>query len=122
MLPWLAKDAGQASRVLRAMGSVAEPVVLEFVKSDAKIDTRIEACRVLKELGTSRSLPVLKELASKRDSEELGRVAGDVARAIQARDLKGTELTLTLESLSAADVNRRRDAARRLVSAAPVQA
>ncbi|MGC8638795.1 MAG: HEAT repeat domain-containing protein [Isosphaeraceae bacterium] len=122
MLPWLAKDAGQASRVLRAMGSAAEPSLLEFVASDARPESRVEACRLLKEVGTSRSLPELKELASKRDSEELGRAAGDVARRIRERYLKGAELTAVLEGLSSTDVNRRRDAARRLLSATPIEA
>jgi HEAT repeat protein len=122
MIPWLEKDAGQASRVLRAMGSVAEPVLLEFVRSDARPDSRMEAVRVLKEMGTSRSLPELKELASKRASEELGRVAADVARTIQARYLKGAELTAVLEGLRSNDANRRRDAARRLLPATLIPA
>ena len=122
MLPWLARDPGQAARVLRAMGSTAEPILLEFAAGNGRPESRVEACRVLKEMGTSRSVPVLRELASKRDSEELGRVAGDVVREIQDRNLKGAELTATLEALTATDVNKCRSAGRRLLKATPIEA
>jgi S1-C subfamily serine protease/HEAT repeat protein len=122
MIAWLAKDAGQAARVLRGMGPAAEPVLLEFVSSDAQPQFRVEACRVLKDIGTSRSLQVLRGLSSKRENEELGRVAAEVARIIQARYLTDAELTAALEGLVSTEVDRRREAAKRLPTAVPVEA
>jgi len=122
MVAWLAKDGGQASRVLHAMGPAAEPALLEFVAGAAQPQLRADACRVLKDIGTSRSLPVLRELASKRQNEELGRVAGDVARNIQARYPRDAELTAVLEGLVSIDVHRRRDAATRVLTAVAVEA
>jgi S1-C subfamily serine protease/HEAT repeat protein len=122
MLDWLAKDTGQAVRVLRSMGPAAEPELLKFVAGKAQPQLRVEACRVLKDIGTSQSEPVLQGLARQKDSEELGRVAEGAARVIRARYLKDAELTLMLEQLGSPDANRRREAARRLEQARPVEA
>ena len=43
-------------------------------------------------------------------------------REIQDRNLKGAELTATLEALTATDVNKRRNAGRRLLKATPIEA
>jgi HEAT repeat protein len=121
MVEWLAKDAGQAARVLRALGPAAEPALINFVTSSADARFRVEACRVLKDIGTSRSVPVLQKLAAQRNQEELGRVAEGVARVIAARYPKDTVLAVAVESLDATDVGRCREAAQRLLAASPVE-
>jgi HEAT repeat protein len=120
MTAWLAKETGQAVRILRALGPAAEPAVLDFVTSSAEARLRVEACRVLKDVGTSRSVPVLQKLTAQKDSEQLGRVAEGVARVIANRFPKDAELTVALEGLESTDVAVRRAAAHSLLAASPV--
>ncbi len=55
-----------AAKALRTMGPVAEPAVLDNLKSsDNRI--RAEACLILAEIGTPKSLSSLKSLVQKRD-------------------------------------------------------
>ena len=53
-------DRGDAAKALKAMGAVAEPVVLPHLK-DRDPWVRLEACKILAEIGTAKSLPYLEE-------------------------------------------------------------
>jgi len=122
MVEWLKKDTGAAVRVLRAMGPAAETTLLEFVTSPADPRLREQACQVLKDVGTSRSVSGLQKLTGQKDSEELGRAAEGAARAIAARSLKDADLTLILRDLESTDAGRRRSAAQRLLAANRIEA
>jgi len=121
MAEWLNKDAGQASRVLRAMGPVAEPALLEFVTSAADAHSREEACRVLKDIGTSQSVPVLKTLSALKDNEEFARLAEGAVRSITGHFLKDSDVATILKDLDATDAGRRRAAVHRLLAASPIE-
>ena len=55
-------DRGDAAKALKAMGSSAEPAVLPLLK-DHDTWVRLEACKILAEIGTTKSLPYLEEFA-----------------------------------------------------------
>jgi len=62
----LPDDRGRAAKALKAMGPLAEPTVLKYLKhADPKV--RVEAIRVLGEVGTAKSLPALKPLTAEKD-------------------------------------------------------
>ena len=56
------QDRATAAKALRAMGPLAEPAVLPLLK-DRDGWVRLEACKVLGEIGTAQSLPALEEFA-----------------------------------------------------------
>jgi len=76
-------DRGEAGAALRKMGPVAEPAVLVYLK-DRDGWVRLEACKVLADIGTSKSLPALETFGAsgqgfdKPESEK-------AIRAIQGR-------------------------------------
>ena len=121
MVEWLKRDAGQAGRVLRAMGPVAEKALLEFVSSAAETNPREEACRVLKDIGTSQSVPALQTLAALKDNEDLARIAEGAVRTISARYLKESEVAAIVKTLDSPDGGTRRAAMRRLLAASPIE-
>jgi hypothetical protein len=62
----LADDRGHAAKALKAMGPLAEPAALKCLKhADPK--ARVEAIKVLGEIGTAKSLPALKPLVTDKD-------------------------------------------------------
>jgi HEAT repeat protein len=114
LLTWFKRDAGQAGRSLRAFGPPAEPTLLDFVAGKNDPQLRVEACHVLKDIGTTQSVPVLEKLAAERDGEELGRAAAGAVRVIIDRTISDAELSKVLGDMQATDVGRVRDAIRRL--------
>jgi HEAT repeat protein len=114
LIGWFKRDAGQAGRSLRAFGPPAEPALLDFVAGKNDPQLRVEACRVLKDIGTGQSAPVLEKLVSQRAGEELGRAAAGAIRAITDRMISDTELAKVLSDMQGTDVGRVRDAIRRL--------
>ncbi|MCU0784754.1 MAG: HEAT repeat domain-containing protein [Verrucomicrobia bacterium] len=74
----------EAADALARIGPVAEPAVLALLKEKSN-QTRWQACGILKQIGTKKSLPGLKELTLV-PSKELGETAADACRAIQARE------------------------------------
>jgi len=121
MVEWLKRDAGQAGRVLRAMGPVAETALLELVASAADTNPREEACRVLKDIGTSQSVPVLQTLVGLKDNEEFARIAEGAVRSISARFLKESEVAAIVKTLDSPDGGARRAAVHRLLAASPIE-
>ena len=73
-----------AAEALARFGPAAEPAVLSLLK-DKNIGTRIEACNILKQIGTKRSLGPLKDQALS-PSKELSEAAAAACRAIEFRD------------------------------------
>ncbi|MBE3069645.1 MAG: HEAT repeat domain-containing protein, partial [Planctomycetes bacterium] len=73
----LATDRGAAAKALKAIGSLAEPALIKRLR-DTDRAVRVEACKILGEVGTRRSLPALTAL--KNDKE----LKGHVERAIEA--------------------------------------
>ena len=56
-------DRADAVKALQAMGPVAEPAVLTYLK-DRDMWVRLEACKVLGHIGTAKSLPALEEFGA----------------------------------------------------------
>jgi hypothetical protein len=54
------QDRGDAAKALKTMGPPAEPAVLPYLK-DRDGWVRLEACKVLGEIGSPKSLPALEE-------------------------------------------------------------
>ncbi|WP_165072609.1 HEAT repeat domain-containing protein [Paludisphaera rhizosphaerae] len=113
-------DRGRAARTLRAWGSAAEPALLGLVDGSEPMETRSEACRILKDVGTSRSESVLRRLAQAASGEEMGRAAESAARAIERRRMTEADVAATLADLNSGEVRRRREAADRLAAVAPI--
>ncbi len=63
----LLKDRERASAALQAMGTVAEPFVLPYL-NHAEIALRLEACRILKKIGTRASIPALLKITEEAKS------------------------------------------------------
>lgn len=72
---------GQVSAALKAMGSKAEDATLPLLK-DHDMWVRSEACKVLGEIGTAKSVAALEAL---RDKEHGGGEAGKALDAIETR-------------------------------------
>lgn len=73
-----------AGEALIRIGAPAEPAVLDLLK-EKNLETRIQACTILKQIGTKKSLGPLKELTV-APSKELGEAAAEACRAIQSRN------------------------------------
>ena len=73
-----------AGEALIRIGPPAEPAVLDLLK-EKNIETRIQACSILKQIGTKKSLGPLKELTV-GPSKELGDAAAEACRSIQSRN------------------------------------
>lgn len=80
---WLKKDRGFASRSLQAMGPVAEPAVVKYLQDEDDF-VRMEACNILKVVGTRSSLPALQTVA-RRQGGLSPHFAQEAISAIQSR-------------------------------------
>jgi predicted Zn finger-like uncharacterized protein len=78
-----APTAREASKSLKAMGSVAEPVVLTFL-GNVNPNIRIEACQILEVIGTKESVKPLTAASRSRDRN----VAAAATQALQAVNLR----------------------------------
>jgi hypothetical protein len=63
------KDRVHVTQALQAMGPAAEPAVLKALKSTDDKNIRHEACQVLGEIGTEKSIPVLEQM--EKDSDRM---------------------------------------------------
>jgi hypothetical protein len=75
-----------AAEALAHIGPAAEPAVLALLK-EKNIETRCQACNVLKQIGTKKSLGPLEGLTA-NPSKELSEAAAEACRSIQAREAK----------------------------------
>lgn len=78
-----ARESPAADALVR-IGSAAEPAVLGLLK-EKNVETRIQACTVLKQIGTRKSLGPLKDLTV-NPSKELSEAAAEACRSIQSRE------------------------------------
>jgi S1-C subfamily serine protease/HEAT repeat protein len=115
IIAWLAKDQNRASKALRAIGAPAEAPLLQTVESGSDPRVRLEACRLLKEVGTSQSVPTLQKIAQWKQGGDVGRNAEVAIRSITQRWPSDDELTTLIKQLRASDGGRRREAADRLI-------
>jgi S1-C subfamily serine protease/WD40 repeat protein len=78
----LSKDTIYSGELLRKMGPAAESAVIPYLE-DANRNVRIEACKILKVIGTEQSVPMLQFAA--RDSEPVvAQLAADVLTSLGA--------------------------------------
>lgn len=119
MIAWLSRESGEAGRVLRAQGAAAEPALLRVVRDGTDTRLRAEACRVLRDIGTERSLEVLNSFAQKRGDEEAARSAENAMRRIEERRLTPEKLAKALEILKSTDNGQRTRTAEWLASVKP---
>ncbi|NLF08964.1 MAG: HEAT repeat domain-containing protein, partial [Pirellulaceae bacterium] len=61
------KDSIPVSAALRAMGEAAEPAVLKLLETSGNNRVRRDACRVLGEIGTEKSLAALEKIEKDAD-------------------------------------------------------
>jgi hypothetical protein len=81
-LPSDRKHAGQA---LQNLGPAAEPEVVKYLH-DPDEAVQIEACKVLKRVGTKASVPALQVLAQEKKKRALQVAAQDALNAINGRN------------------------------------
>ncbi len=73
-----------AAEALARIGATAEPAVLALLK-ERNLETRCQACNLLKRIGTKESLGPLKDLTP-NSNKELSEAAAEACRSIQARE------------------------------------
>jgi HEAT repeat protein len=76
-------DREKARQALESMGPVAEPAVLPLLNA-ADAQTRVEACAVLKAVGTKKSVPALEKASGDPDLN-VARAAAEALQAVRAR-------------------------------------
>jgi hypothetical protein len=77
------RESAVAEALVR-IGPAAETPVLALLK-EKNIDTRIQACGILKQIGTRKALAPLKDLTT-NPVKELSEAAAEACRAIQSRE------------------------------------
>ncbi len=77
------RESAAADALVR-IGPTAEPAVLTLLK-EKNLETRRQACNILKQIGTKKSLSALKDLTL-NPSKELSEAAAEACRSIQARE------------------------------------
>jgi HEAT repeat protein len=80
-----AENKIQANKALMAMGPAAEPAVATLL-DHAEWPIRTDACKILGEIGTAKSLPILDRLADEDENSMVRHVAGRAAEAIRERE------------------------------------
>lgn len=86
---WDKLDAGQISAALISLGTDAETSVLPFLNNTESITLRIEACRVLQQIGTTESLkPLLDLMNTKNQSPLIVEAARNAMKQILERTSK----------------------------------
>ena len=115
----LVKDPNRARRALRAIGPPAEGPLLRVVEEGTDLASRLEACRALREVGTSQGMPALEKIARLKQDGEIGRVAEEAIREIGRRWPGDDEWESILRQARSPDGGRRQEAADRLMKSEP---
>jgi HEAT repeat protein len=76
-------EAHQAASALREIGPEAEAAVLRLLK-EKHLETKREACNILRQIGTRKSIDPLREAMLAPD-QMLSQAATEAVRAIQSR-------------------------------------
>jgi serine/threonine-protein kinase len=85
VIEFLADPPAQAAKALVAMGSAAETPVAKCLQHEDG-NVRIEACKILKEIGTKKSLPALQAAArDKKRHPRIAKAAQDAISSVSAR-------------------------------------
>ena len=79
----LPKDRREASAALQEFGPAAEKPVIKYLQDKDK-NNRIEACKILKAIGTKNSLAALTALSKEKD-KAIATAAAEAAKAVAAR-------------------------------------
>jgi S1-C subfamily serine protease/HEAT repeat protein len=122
IIPWLEKDGNRANKALRAIGPPAEGALLRAAEEGTVPKVRVESVRLLKELGTSQSIPVLQKMVQLKQGIEIGRVADEAIKNIQRRWPTGDDWAVLLKQARTNDGGKRREAADRLMQMRPIEA
>jgi hypothetical protein len=84
---WTKSEVERIARVLVTLGPEVETTVLPFLHNTSEILVRVEACRVLKEIGTVQSLkPLLDVINAKDQPPAVVSAAKEAMQAILTRD------------------------------------
>jgi HEAT repeat protein len=81
----MADDYGLAGRLLREIGASAVRSVADAFQHAPDLRTRVEAARILGDIGTGASLPMLQEIAAQTAEGALAREADEALKAIRER-------------------------------------
>jgi len=81
----MADDYGLANQLLRKIGAPAEPAVADAFQHARDLRTRLEASRVLDDIATEASLPMLQQYAAQTKDGALAREADEALKAIRER-------------------------------------
>jgi HEAT repeat protein len=79
----MSPDRGHATKALEAMGPVAQKAVLPFL-TDRDAQVRLEACHILKTIGTQESVAGLQTAAQDKDRRVV-QAAQEAIRAVAGR-------------------------------------
>lgn len=86
---WEKLELERVSRALIRFGSEAEPVVLPYLNNTSSIPIRVEACKVLKDIGTTVAMkPLLDVMNAKDQSPIVATAAKEAMKAILERSTK----------------------------------
>jgi hypothetical protein len=79
------KDRGPASAALRAMGSMAEKAVIKLLRHE-DWGVQLEACNILKDIGTKESIAPLEEAAAQDKGQLVKNASKAAIQAINVRN------------------------------------
>ena len=96
---WLVRDGMAARWLYGAMGTSAESELIQFVVQSRDPRARLEACTILAQFGTKASVPALEKIGLKKEDEEIGALAAEATRLIEARNLDERGMAQLLSEL-----------------------
>jgi len=79
-------DYSHVLRLLREMGAVAEPAILQAFQKAPDVRVRVESCRVLEVIGTELSLAMLQAAAARTGEGIVAAAAEDALKGISERE------------------------------------
>jgi HEAT repeat protein len=77
-------DRARAARALRTLGPAAETAVIALL-AEADVEVRVEACKLLSEIGGRESLAAVRQQLSKDAAEEFKTAAKGAIEKLQAK-------------------------------------
>ena len=122
LIPYLLIEQDRASKALRAIGAPAEAPLLKEVEDSTDPKLRAEACRVLKDVGSSESVPILEQIVQMKGEGDIGRNAQEALNQAAKRWPTDAEWTGLLKQARSPDGRKRRGAVDRISVANRVEA
>lgn len=114
IIPYLSKEQGRALKALKGIGTAAEGPLLKVAEEGGDTKLRQEACRALKEMGTTQSLPALQRIAELKIGGEVARQAPESIKEINRRYPNDDEWRKLIRQLRVPEARLRREGAERL--------